>query len=100
MISRLAGWKSPRAPHNENVGVTRVGERVWLVTFTRDDCGYFDGETCRLEPIDNPFRPKKVLPMSSEWTVTHVSVMDPEKIGSSGWIRTSNPPVNRRKKKR
>jgi len=20
--------------------------------------------------------------------------MDPEKIGSSGWIRTSNPPVN------
>jgi hypothetical protein len=23
-----------------------------------------------------------------------------EKIGSSGWIRTSNPPVNRRKKKR
>ena len=22
------------------------------------------------------------------------------KIGSSGWIRTSNPPVNRRKKKR
>jgi hypothetical protein len=23
-----------------------------------------------------------------------------EKIGSSGWIRTSNPPVNRRKKRR
>ncbi len=23
-----------------------------------------------------------------------------EKIGSSGWIRTSNPPVNRRNKKR
>jgi len=25
------------------------------------DWGYFDDETCRLEPIDNPFGPK-VLP--------------------------------------
>lgn len=47
------------------VGVTQVGEHVWLVTFMRDDLGYFDDETCRLEPIDNPFTPK-VLPMSSE----------------------------------
>ena len=29
------------------------------------DLGYFDDETCRLEPIDNPFGPK-VLPMSPE----------------------------------
>jgi hypothetical protein len=29
------------------------------------DSGYFDDETCRLEPIDNPFGPK-VLPMSPE----------------------------------
>jgi putative transposase len=50
----------------QNVGVTQVGERVWLVTFMRYDLGYFDDETCRLEPIDNPFRPKKVLPVSSE----------------------------------
>jgi putative transposase len=50
----------------QNVGVTQVGERVWLVTFMRYDLGYFDDETCRLEPIDNPFRPRKVLPMSSE----------------------------------
>jgi len=49
----------------QNVGVTQVGERVWLVTFMRYDLGYFDDETCRLEPIENPFRPK-VLPMSSE----------------------------------
>jgi putative transposase len=49
----------------QNVGVTQVGERVWLVTFMRYDLGYFDDETCRLEPIDNPFVPK-VLPMSSE----------------------------------
>jgi putative transposase len=49
----------------QNVGVTQVGERVWLVTFMRYDLGYFDDETCRLEPIDNPFSPK-VLPMCSE----------------------------------
>jgi len=49
----------------QNVGVTQVGERTWLVTFMRYDLGYFDDETCRLEPIDNPFDPK-VLPMSPE----------------------------------
>jgi putative transposase len=49
----------------QHVGVTQVGDRIWLVTFMRYDLGYFDDETCRLEPIDNPFRPK-VLPMSSE----------------------------------
>ena len=49
----------------QNVGVTQVGERIWLVTFMHYDLGYFDDETCRLEPIDNPFGPK-VLPMSPE----------------------------------
>jgi len=49
----------------QNVGVTQVSERIWLVTFMQYDLGYFDDETCRLEPIDNPFGPK-VLPMSSE----------------------------------
>jgi putative transposase len=49
----------------QNVGVTQVGERIWLVTFMQYDLGYFDDETCRLEPIANPFGPK-VLPLSSE----------------------------------
>ena len=49
----------------QNVGVTQVGERIWLVTVMQYDLGYFDDETCRLEPIDNPFGPK-VLPMSPE----------------------------------
>ena len=46
----------------QNVGVTQVGDRIWLVTFMQYDLGYFDDQTCRLEPIDNPFGPK-VLPM-------------------------------------
>jgi putative transposase len=49
----------------QNVGVTQVGDRLWLVTFMQYDLGYFDDETCRLEPIANPFGPK-VLPMSPE----------------------------------
>ena len=49
----------------QNVGVTQVSERVWLVTFMHYDLGYFDGQTCRLEPIDNPFGPK-LFPMSPE----------------------------------
>ena len=49
----------------QNVGVTQVGDAIWLVTFMHYDLGYFDDETCRLEPIENPFGPK-VLPMCSE----------------------------------
>ena len=41
----------------QNVGVTQVGDRIWLVTFMQYDLGYFDDETCRLEPIENPFGP-------------------------------------------
>ena len=43
----------------------QVSERIWLVTFMQYDLGYFDDETYRLEPIENPFGPK-VLPMSPE----------------------------------
>ena len=43
----------------------QVGERIWLVTFMHYDLGYFDDETCRLEPIENPFGPK-LLPLRSE----------------------------------
>jgi putative transposase len=49
----------------QKVGVKQVHEHVWLVTFMDYDLGYFDDETCRLEPIDNPFGPS-LLPMSPE----------------------------------
>ena len=29
-------------------------DHIWLVTFMQYDLGYFDDETCRREPIDNP----------------------------------------------
>ena len=59
----------------QNVGVTQVGERLWLVTFMQDDLEYFDDETCRREPIEHPFGPK-VLPMRSRINCSRVSGMD------------------------
>ena len=47
----------------QSVGIKQVSDEIWLVTFMGYDLGYFDDETCRLEPIDNPFGPR-VLPMS------------------------------------
>jgi putative transposase len=49
----------------QNVGIKQTSDEIWLVTFMHYDLGYFDDETCRLEPIDNPFAPK-LLPMSPE----------------------------------
>jgi putative transposase len=43
----------------------QVEDRVWLVSFLNYDLGYFDDESCRLEPINNPFG-STVLPMSPE----------------------------------
>ena len=46
-------------------GTAQMADRIWVVTFMDCDLGYFDDETCRLEPIANPFGPK-VLPMCPE----------------------------------
>ncbi|TPK53839.1 MULTISPECIES: helix-turn-helix domain-containing protein [unclassified Mesorhizobium] len=45
------------------VGIKEVEDHIWLASFMDYDLGYFDDETCRLEPLQNPFGPK-VLPMS------------------------------------
>jgi putative transposase len=42
-----------------------VSDELWLVSFMDYDLCYFDHETCRLEPIENPFGPR-VLPMCPE----------------------------------
>lgn len=47
------------------VGIRQIDERIWLVSFMHYDIGFFDDETCRLEPAPNPFG-AKVLPMSPE----------------------------------
>jgi putative transposase len=47
----------------QTVGVKQTDDHIWLVSFMDYDLGYFDDETCRLEPINNPFGPR-VLPIS------------------------------------
>ena len=47
----------------QSVGIKQVDDQLWLASFMHYDLGYFDDESCRLEPIANPFGPK-VLPMS------------------------------------
>jgi putative transposase len=49
----------------QKVGVKQTAEHIWLVSFMEYDLGYFDDETCRLEPIDDPFGPR-LSPMSPE----------------------------------
>ena len=46
----------------QTVGIKQVDDHLWLASFMHYDLGYFDDETCRLEPIDNPFG-AKVLPI-------------------------------------
>ena len=45
------------------VGIKETSDGIWLVSFMDYDLGYFDEESSKFEPIDNPFGPK-VLPMS------------------------------------
>ena len=49
----------------QSVGIKQVSDQIWLVSFMDYDLGYFDHETCRLEPIENPFGPKVLGPISA-----------------------------------
>ena len=62
--SELYAPSSRVALAGQNVGITQVGDRVWLVSFMECDLGYFDDATIRVEPIDNRFG-ARVLPMCS-----------------------------------
>jgi len=46
------------------VGVKEVDDGIWLVSFMNYDLGYIDLEERTLQPLENPFGPPKVLPMS------------------------------------
>ena len=45
------------------IGIKEVSDMIWLVSFMDYDLGYFDEDSCKFEPLDNPFGPK-LLPMS------------------------------------
>lgn len=83
----------------QKVGMKQTADHIWLVSFMDYDLGYFDDETCRLEPIDDPWVEtvthvsgmsvtdvsgmncypcprNELLPMSQEWTL-HVVASPP-----------------------
>lgn len=47
----------------QQVGIKEVNDGIWLVTFMDYDLGYFDEESKKIEPLDNPFG-SGLLPMS------------------------------------
>src|SRR5215208_2742246 len=58
-----------------NIGVTQVGERIWLVTFMQHDLGYFDDRPVarnrsriRLDRNCYPSARNELLPIGSERT--------------------------------
>jgi hypothetical protein len=51
----------------QRLGVKQVTDQVRLVTSMKDELGYLDAETCRVERIDNPFSPE-MLSACPEWT--------------------------------
>jgi putative transposase len=50
----------------QTVGVKQTDDRIWLVSFMDYDLGYFDDETCRLEPLPNPFGPAVLDPAKTD----------------------------------
>jgi putative transposase len=46
----------------QNIGITEVSEKIWLVSFMHYDLGFFDHEAGRVECAENPFD-AKLLPM-------------------------------------
>jgi putative transposase len=48
----------------QKVGIKEGDEGIWQVSFMNYEIGYFDLETCRVEPVDNSFK-AKVLSMCS-----------------------------------
>ena len=47
----------------QKVGIKEEDDGIWQVSFMDYEVGYFDLESCRVEPVDNPFG-AKVLTMS------------------------------------
>jgi len=50
----------------QTAGIEQTQDRIWLVSFMDYDLGYFDDETCRLEPLANPFGPESATCLRNE----------------------------------
>ena len=75
----------------QTVGVRQTDDHIWLETFMDYDLGYFDDETCRLEPIADPFG-RRLSPMSPDCYLCLRN--GPSKFGAASKpaLRSSTPP--------
>ncbi len=48
---------------DQTVGIKKVDDGIWLVSFMHYDLGYIDLEQRTLQPLDKPFGPR-LSPMS------------------------------------
>ena len=44
----------------QNVGLKEVEDKIWLLSFMNYDLGYFDLDSKKIEPIENPFGAKMI----------------------------------------
>ena len=43
---------------SQKVGIKQVDDPIWQISFMEYGLGYFDMDSCRIEPGPNPFGPK------------------------------------------
>jgi len=44
----------------QSIGIKETDDRIWLVSFMDYDLGYFDEDSKKFEPLENPFGPRVV----------------------------------------
>ena len=44
----------------QRIGIKQTDDKIWLVSFMNYDLGYFDEDSKKFEPLENPFGPKVV----------------------------------------
>ncbi len=72
----------------QKVGIKEQDDGIWQMSFMDYEVGYFDLESCRVEPVDNPFG-AKVLTMSPPvWFVKDVSGTNRQILG---WLMGLEP---------
>jgi hypothetical protein len=64
------------------VGIRKIDDQVWQVSFLEYDLGFFDKEQDRIEPVPDPFVLDKVLTMCPELGVNHVIEIHPRENGA------------------
>ncbi|HUN94393.1 MAG TPA: hypothetical protein VMU33_20240 [Burkholderiaceae bacterium] len=93
VVEAIDAYRARTARSTVSVVFPTRGEEnngIWQVNFMHYEIGFFDLETCRLEPVENPFG-AKVLTMSPVSSANHVTGMHPRRlVGRAGLEPATN----------